>query len=65
MVFGRKWVSHLTSFTEGALSDNTGQLSNPILFKIDIGSDITVIHLSDIAKLQYMGLLALVLLEEA
>ena len=53
MAFGRKWISHLTSFTMGVISDNIGQVSNPILFKIDIGSDVTIIHLSDIAKLQY------------
>ena len=56
MAFGRKWVSHLTSFTTGVISDATGQLSGPILFKIDIGSDSTIIHLSDVAQLQYTGL---------
>lgn len=37
----------------GVISDNAGQLSNPILFKIDTGSDATIIHLSEISHLQY------------
>jgi len=53
MAFGRKWVSHLTTFTAGLISDNRGQFSSSILFKIDPGSDSTIIHLSDIANLQY------------
>jgi hypothetical protein len=53
VVFGRKWISHLTSFTKGVITDKNGNFSSPIQFKIDNGSDSTIIHLSD---LQYISL---------
>lgn len=53
MAFGMKWVTHLTTFTYGMLSDNNGQCSNIIRFKVDPGADATIIHGVNISHLQY------------